>query len=549
MPTIGSQTREVILSSLVGKSGREARNIIGDLAEQYDLSAAYIYHLTAAVRGGQRKRRTDAGARRVGVTEEQIEWVRALTVKHDITAETAIGLAEINGIVERGTLHPATYNKWLRQIGTTRTRLKRDVVPARSFEAQAPNILHHFDTTKLEQLHYDRKNDELSWNPRANRKNSRGEKPDAIWLYSLIDDHSRCKYAFLYPSLNQHNHLNFFYRAWSEKERPQEFPFYGVPGHLYMDKGGGNQSLKLLSALKTLNVHVVPTTPSTAERHGSRKHGKIERVFRQYNEWIKLFQIRPLKWAEAQESLYRFVIDMNTKTHSVTGTAPFKRWLTIGKPQHTPTEEFYRLFFHDHVTRLVSKYLTFTIDNHVYRLPEERPYIDWVGQYIEAYWNPGDYSKVWAVHQSREIALTENKAEIIRPAFSYPREERVKTAVEVADEKFKEVSNGGIKLFATDAGQAYLPRRGEEFDDGQIAEKVVDDQAEEKGWRPSHAPERWLEFNQVCFWMIEKKIFEPPLTIADRDYVAGLMNGRDKIAESELEQRVKDRVDDWAVNE
>ncbi|HWP58990.1 MAG TPA: hypothetical protein VNL14_13945 [Candidatus Acidoferrales bacterium] len=540
---IGIDRRDIILSSLAGKTGAEARAIIEDLAERFGISPGHVYRISQSVRATGRAARSDIGARRLTISEEQLQWLKSLTANYDLTAEAAVGLAELNNVIPPGTLNPATYNGWLRRQGISRRRLKTDVKPVHEFEAGGPNAIHQFDTTKLEQLHYDRQTDTLSWNPRANRKNSRGEKPDAIWLYSLVDDYSRCKFALLYRSLNQYNHLDFLFHAWSEKPNPAEFPFYGIPQHIYIDNGGGNQGTKFRVALKKLGVHIIPTDPSYDTPHAARKRGKIESVFKLYNEWLKLFQIRPMTWAEACESLYQFVLSLNRRTHSVTQASPFARWLEIGKPQHTPSEELWRVFHYDHDTRVVYKNLTFSIDRHLYRLPERRPYIDWIDEKIDVYWLPGDYSKVYAVFRSDEIEVEENKAAIVRPAFSYPREEREATAVEAARAAAADQSYPGMKLYSTDPGRtAYLPRKGEAFDEKRIAEKTVIG-ADGKE-RPGFSAEKQLnKFEIILRLKSHGLIVNSPPSSAERFWVDSIMKGREQIGESELNRIVAEALE------
>jgi len=556
---IGTDTREIILSSLAGKEGVDAKNIIGDLAERYGLSRGYVYRISQSVRACGRAARRDIGARRLAVTDEQLAWIETLTTKHDFAANHAIELAEINGIIAPGAFSPSIYNTWLRQKGVSRARMRKDVSPTQEFEGRWPNDIHQFDTTKLEQLHYDKETDTLSWNPRANRKNSRGEKPDSIWLYSLLDDYSRCKFAMIYRSLNQYNHLDFLCHAWSEKPQRSEFPFYGVPGHIYMDNGGGNQAIKFLVALKKLDVHPIPTNPSSDKPFAARKRGKIENTFKSYGEWLKIFQLRPLTWAEACESLHQFVLALNRRVHSVTHAAPFSRWLEIGTPQHAPAEELWKLFYFDHDRRTVKKNLTFSVDAHIYRLPEKKPFIDWIDEKIDVYWQPGNYSTVFAVFGAREIELAENTAEIVRPAFSYPREEREATAVESARAAAGEADYSSIKLYATDGIQnpkskiqnpSYLPRKGQEFDDSKIAEKTV--VGEDGRKRPSFAPEEWCRGElAAAHCLINERMLEPPLDQEDRQWLRDVIGGRDKISVDELrgvaalykDQREKRRAD------
>lgn len=551
MARIGNDLKQMVLFSLAGKGGEEARAIIEDLSEQMNISVGYLYKLTDVVRANGRTIRKDAGIPRLSISDQQFEAVRELTTRYDLSGEHAIELAALNGVVPDGQLKSYRYNDWLRAHRQERARHNMDVAPSRRFEAKGPNVLHHFDTTKLEQLHYDDETAVLSWDPRANRKNSRGEKPDSIWLYSLVDDYSRCKYAYLYRSLNQYNHLDFFYRAWAQKEKQSEFPFYGLPAHLYMDKGGGNYALKVLHAIHKLGIHLVPTTPSTSEPFGARKHGKVETVFRQYAEWLKIFQIRPLSWEAAQESLYQYALKLDTKIHSVTHERPFERWLSISAPRHMPDADLYAMLKFDHTERRINPDLTISIDRHLYRLPEKRPFINWIKRKIEIYWEPGRYEKVFAVNGATEIELAECRENLVRPAFSYPREERELTAVEQARAAAAGADHSGMKLFSTDKPKtAYMPKRGQDFDSSRIAEKWVES-GDDRGRstiqnpkseierRPSFAPERWLGYVAAARELQERDFLSRPLSTAEQAWLKGIFGGREEIAETELMDVVK----------
>lgn len=532
---IGDDTRRDIAEAMAGMRGKAALSAARELATRFAVSVGYIYRISAETRRTGRARRRDVGRERLPISTDQLQQIYAFTSNYNMSAWQALRLAEQNDIIAPRSLSVQRYNRLLREQGIERKRLTRDVKPARRFEAPAPNMLHHFDTTKLEELHLS-PDGTLTWDHRANRKNSRGEKPDPIWLYSMVDDFSRCKFAYLYRGLHQYNHLDFFFRAWSQKERSSEFPFYGIPRHLYMDCGGSNESRKVGVTLEKLGVHVVPTTPSTSEPFGARKHGKVERAFQDYAEWLKTFQVRPHTWEEAQESLYHFVLYLNHRRHTATGAVPFQRWLSIATAQQMPDESLYQLCYYEREQRVVTKFLTISIDRHVYRLPEKRPYVDWIERRIDLYRKPGDYSTVIAVHGTHEIALRE-LAQIVIPTFSYPREERERTVVERARTEAKQYDHSALRLWAQTEPEkktAYLPKRGEEFDAANIAEKKVETEDGTRRW--SFAPQRWLNKFEV-----HKELGG---AICDRDariaFVAGLMNGREKITDDELQGALRD---------
>jgi hypothetical protein len=63
----------------------------------------------------------------------------------------------------------------------------------------------------------------------ANQNRPGNQKP-RLWLYSVIDDHSRASYLRAYPAHNCDNVLDFLARTWSVKDA--KFPMHGLPQRL-----------------------------------------------------------------------------------------------------------------------------------------------------------------------------------------------------------------------------------------------------------------------------------------------------------------------------
>ncbi len=542
MTRLGHDIREMILRSLVGKTGVEARDTIEALSIDAGLSVGHIYRMTAEHRAANRTARLDAGKRKLEVTDEQIERIRQLTVGYDLAAERAIELAAMNGLAPAEGLSAAAYNEIIRRQGVTRRRLKEDREPSRLYEARYPNEIHHFDATKLEHLHYDSDTDLLTFDPRRNYKNSRGERAQPVWLYLMLDDFSRAEFAALYLDLNHYNHLDFIYRAWAEKKNPSEFPFYGIPRHIYMDKGGGNQSLTFLAALAKLGVHVIPTTPSTQDPNGARKHGKVESAFKFYNAWEREFQMsRPLSWEEAEAFLYERMLWRNRRRHSQTEEIPFQRWLRIARPHHVPGEEFYRTLCYDRWTREVDNFLTVSLDGEMFKLPEQKPYVNWVGEKVQVYAERGNREQVICVRDGKEaIAKKITRDNLVRPAFHY-KDDTEPTSIAEAREQAKATGTyGPMKLYENDAAApAYLPRKGEAFDNSKIAldgppqERQPEKPAEPA--RPQREVKYWLTRQEAIGAMVALGMFETGRrSEQDLAFVDLLMNGREKIEYDEL---------------
>ncbi|MBI4528188.1 MAG: hypothetical protein HY695_30715 [Deltaproteobacteria bacterium] len=534
--------RNFIREYLAGKKGEELKAAIDYLHHTERVSKGHLYRMSRDLRPPSRAERGDKGIRRIEVADEKLFWIEELVVKFGVTPARAIEILQINGKLSQGELTAATCNRIFREQGLSYKRRNTDVKPAASWEAAFPNQIHQFDTTKMEHLHYDYRTKRVSFNPRLNYKNSRGEKAPAIWLYLMQDDFSRCEFAYLYLELHWRNHLDFLRRAWGEKENPSEFPFFGIPKHIYMDNGGGNQAIRFLAALSKLGVHRIPTDPSSSEPYAARKRGKIEGAFKFYNSWEKEFQmIESLTWEEAQEFLYQRVLKRNRRRHATTNQAPFQRWVNVQRPLHMPDEEFYRLLSYERWTRVVDKYLTFSLEKETYKLPEKQC-VNWVDETVTVYGQHGQRDVVIAEFGGKEVEAVRVHENIARPAFRYS--ETPSTSVEEARARAATAgTHGPLKLWETDrAAPAYMPRKGEPFDNSKIAEKIVE--TADGGSRPSFVPEIWLIYEQAAQWLRQEGFRNSQMSEAESAWLRALiqeqmkknLEDKDVIAETKLRE-------------
>jgi len=526
---LGQREIELVAEEMTGKTPHERMGAAQDLAQHLSCSVRQVYRVYARWAVPARTLRGDRGLRRLPITDEQLNAVKYFTVQDDLPANMAIELAELNGLIPKGVLPPETYNAWLRLHGISRRRLKRDVKPFVRWEAIRPNEIHQFDTTKLEQLHFDVATNILSWNPRANRRNSRGEKPPEVWLYLIMDDYSRAEYARLVlGSVTQYKLMDFLYEAWSKKPNPREFPFYGLPEHSYTDNGGGNQGKQIRRFYEKMQVHRIPTDPSYDKPHAARKRGKIENGFKHYNTWASLLKEGDLTWEEAQESLYRSNLKRNLRIHSDTKVAPFSRWMELVTPRDVPDEKHYHHVKHDTWLRKVAGDLTFTIDGHIYQLPAKGRWVNLVGERVEIRMIPKQYDEVFAVRGAEDVKCREVRESIVRPAFHYAQQFEPTTVETERARVANVVRHGRIKLWDTDmANPAFLPRTGQPFDTTRIAEKTVQD--ENGSPRLSFAPEKWRTRAQAAAWLREEGFRKRPMTEEENAWVDQLMAERGKV--------------------
>ncbi len=494
---IGDNLREMMLEELAGKKGGELTAIKKYLAKTHGLDKRTIQRISDGYRPRNRALRRDAGMQKLEVTDDEILRLEALMMefKH-LTYDRLVAIGEMNDIVRPKVISGAAFGKIMFRRGIGLRRRTTDVAPATLWEGRWPNDIWEFDTTKLEHLHLDVETMRVSFNPRLNYKNSRGERSVAIWLYLFIDSFSRVEFPFIMVGLNHFNHIEAMRRASTIKKNPTEFPAYGLPQFIRQDRGGGNQALKWHAALVKLGVHDLPSPPASASPFGSRSRGKVENPFRFYNRWEKDFQMREsLSWQEAEEFLYQTSLKRNNRIHSVTNETPFQKWLRIDKPLYAPDAETFNLLTFDNWPRKINRYAQFELDGATYwAMPEERnkkPWVDLVDEWVQVYAERDRRDVLYVAHHSvkEPIKCVPVGDNVVRPAFHY--EDREPTNVEEARERAKATGTyGDLKLWESDTTTpAYLPRRGEPFDNSKI--KLEPPAKEEPVAAEPAAPSLW----------------------------------------------------------
>jgi hypothetical protein len=541
----GSYTREEIRDGLAGKSGSDFYEAAKEMSERLGLSIGHIYRLAKGT-GYRRRQRADRGKRRVNIPAEIQLFMRGLTAQADFSADHVIFVTARHFGLPNNFISIATYNKWLRQERVSRRLLKKDLRPYRSTEAAKSNGLHQYDTTVAEAF-YINDDGSIGNEPGYERyKNKPGNRRPRLVLYSLIDDHSRVIFARFYVSENALNLLDFVFRAWSQKDDPR-FPFYGIPECLYCDQGAPAKSAKFKNAEQKLGFRILKTTPSHATEFGSRKHGKVERTFGngllgELMKETKIFRYASIE--ELNASLWDWLIHINNKRSSTTGEVRFSRWLHgIGTLRCMPSEEMFKLLHYDRATPTVRGNLQFQLNGKVFQLPYRKPFINWVDAKIEAYWYPGHEEAVTVVYDFHEEEI-KALAPIVDTALEYRRIET--TDREKAIEQFKGVNYSSVnfpQMYKPQKDLPYLRRKGDMFDESKLAEKKVRKQNAMTGddeWKPSFAPEHWLEFIPALIHLRNEGFFgeDKQITDADKVWLKGLFSGRAKISETELQDQL-----------
>lgn len=533
MPRLSDDMRASLLSDLRRPpSGAPLRALVLDLVAITGLSEGYLYRLAQQSRATLRQARADAGRTRLVIAPEVEAFMEALTKQADLAASHVLHLTAQHFGLAPHFMSPATYNTWLRKKRLSRRDNARDLRPHRRFEAALPNDLHHYDTTVAE-AYYLNDDGSIGFEPGFKRyKNKPGNKRPRLILYALIDDHSRVIYARFYVSENAYNLLDFVFRAWSQKE-DKRFPFYGIPRAFYADLGSPSRSARFLAAMRKLGVEMVATTPSSSQEYGSRKHGKIERVFGEglLGEFMKLTLIyRFASIDELNATLFEWLIWKNNSRHSVTREVRFARWAQrVGAPRSMPEAELFQLLHYEHTERVVTGNLQISLNGRAYQLPYERPYLNWVGLKVEVYWHPTQADKVSVVYDHHEVEVGA-LAPVVDLAMDYKRV--AATDREQRVEELKQINFNAVnipEIYNTDL--PYLPRKGKAFDGVAIAAKTIT--TEEGVTRPSFAPVRYLSRFEVARDIrAAGYLLETGQT--DMALVDWIMDGREQITDDDL---------------
>lgn len=382
---------------MAGLKGTAARQMAQDLASRPELGGVSwktIYRRTTHLRS--RKTRSDAGSSEVEqkLPEETLRRMCAMTAQLDMAAWQVIEYAEENGWIDRGVVTPSSYNRLLVKYDITRAENRKNRQAHRRWQAAKPNDLHQLDFTVSEQFYID-DDGTIKWeSPMHRNKNRRGNRKPRLWLYQLVDDHSRVKFAMFFSGLNTLYALEFLRHAWSPKADPKTFPFHGLPKILYSDQDSVLKSGKFLEAMQKLGVEPKRHKPGEAQAKG-----KVEVGFRMLKEYQKITRLKSHKLMtvdHANKFLYDKLIGYNWRVHSTTAEIPFQRWMRVADTdlRAAPAEELYDLLFYDKFTVHVSKDLTFTIKGVPFQLRFVQPFLEMADRKVEVFWHPREARKI-----------------------------------------------------------------------------------------------------------------------------------------------------------
>lgn len=324
--------------SLFSDRSAEKVQVIQNFADLYGVSKNSVYRALRENRKPRHIKRSDSGKPRFSNKNEVEKYctiIAALKIrsmnkkKHHLSTAEAIRLLEYGveypgeGIVKtpKGFLKKSTINYYLKLWGYNLSSLDIEPVCVR-FQANYSNECWHFDLSQSDLKTLD------EWPVWIKRKDGR----PLLMLFSIVDDRSGVafqKYDVVYGE-DVESALRFLFEAMTPKEI-DGFPFYGIPGMLYMDNGPIHKSRIFQRVMNFLGIQIRTHMPSGKDgrRTTARAKGKVERPFRtvkEVHETLYHFH-KPKDLAEANLWLQNYVLRYNEKPHRKCNHSRIDDWI------------------------------------------------------------------------------------------------------------------------------------------------------------------------------------------------------------------------------
>lgn len=265
-PEIMQQIRAELQTAPHGFRGE----LVARRAEMYGVSEATIYRslqLKARTRKDAPKRPELWAAARIVAQIKK----RPPTEAGEISTDQAMGIAVTEGHVGPWLIeeHPATINRCMQELGTTKKSIR-----ASRYQAKLPNQAHHFDASTSKFFYIARQMPDgeyiLKMHRPAKHYKNKPIPVDALrpWYYGLIDDHSGRIIVDLVAAQgeNAQDSIMMLERFWREM---------GLPKKLLADQGMLKKCIASSTWVQLVGVELPQMMP-----YASRGHGKVERIWR-----------------------------------------------------------------------------------------------------------------------------------------------------------------------------------------------------------------------------------------------------------------------------
>ena len=517
--SLSTEAISTIKNQMAGRIGKDAKRMAVLLAEEFGCDLGRIYHHSKDVRP-KRKQRADSGSMKA-MTPETFEQLAWYTVNTDHNARYLTEVAAANGLE---VVSQSTFNRHLKRNQLDRRRLKKDMKPYMSWEANFPNHVHQIDSTVSQQFYID-DDQSIKFEPTlTHNKNKPGNRKPRLTLISLKDDFSRVIYARFTTSNTAFAWMNFLHQAWKEKEDKAGFPFFGLPRIIYTDNDVVTKSRRWINAMKLLDVIVI-----SHEVGNSRAKGKVENSMRVLQEFEKATKIK--KWRnldEANAALEDYLYWINNRRHSVTQEIPFQRWMRIPKQRlnAVPSDDLFQTLHMDVIQRQIRRDMTISIKGVPWQLPFSETYYKHMGETVEVWSFPGAMDKIYLVLDGKEYEVT-YRAKGMRGVGKYnplpeTRANQLKREIEEKPEPGLKLTN----IFKNRHRKLYMPQEAQPFDESKIKPEInIENVMHSKLWFI-------LQLQRRCG-------FGMPPTRAENAWIDHIFGQHKELPKAKLEQIIK----------
>lgn len=559
--------KQEICQALAGLKGALAKNEAQQLAEFYKVSYSQICAVSRTSRPN-RKKRSDAGKRQHNILEnDALKFASELVVNQSLSPELALETMKENqhlfGSVE---IHLATFRRYLREHGISRTQAKKNRMTHRPFQADFPGQIFQFDISGVKERWVDIKTRAIHkvsvLEVSKNHPNRRQDRVP-LWKFGLKDDESRKKFV-RFVAVNKPNtiHVVEFLREAFEK--------MGVPFFLYTDNDAIICNKRMRRGASFINELFKDSGGFEMIQHlpgNPQATGKVERAHQVVEEYEKLIGVSAEFGNQPNlDALNRFADWLcdryNNKTCKATGVAPNVAFRVTTNPKRiVDPAQFDAAFKARDLTLKVSADVCISVDTIKYQLSrrDSEPFLllAETGQKLEVYWlddadffacvtPSGEEYIVDKVVAQADAAfdyksLPETTAEKTKKVLKTSQKERIKTVKEaqkVSDEQILIVPGIDTEIPERPKieGVIDFPQRVETGDIDRLHE--LTHQVANTGYS------RPVDLLEALDFMQEKQL-APDYPCAElsevKTWLRAMFNNRETISENELREALDAR--------
>jgi hypothetical protein len=394
--TLSPSDIQDICAAMAGLVGAQAMAEAQNLAAFYGVRVVRIYEVSRRVRP-QRKKRTDTGRRKHDLMgSDALKFAAELVVNQNLAPELALLVMRENaGTLGEVDINVATFRKYLREHGISRTQARLNRAPHRTFEAEFPGQIFQFDISGVKERWVDIKTRsihkvsvlEVSKN-HANRRMDRVP----LWKFTVVDDKSRKKFLRFVacPKPNTVHVVDFLREA---------FLRLGLPVMLYTDNDSVIVNKRTLRGARFLDAAFKDSGGFELLRHlpgNPQATGKVERAHRIVEEYEKLIGVKIEFGSQPHiDALNRFAdwiaARYNSRPHSVTRISPDAAFRATTNPfRMIDPAQFDAAFKARDLSCKVARDVTIMVDSVRYQLSRREAdpfnFLAETGQRLEVYW-------------------------------------------------------------------------------------------------------------------------------------------------------------------